>query len=304
MSDRDNRERLRNEVDDNDEEEMDQTQQGADPLSFISPVNVVDLPSAGKFYPDKHPLSGKDHIEIKSMTAEEEDILNNKSLVKKGKAFDKVINNLLRDKPFSSSDMFTGDKTAILFEARRDAYSKFYEVNLTCPICSTHEDIEYDLEEEPTVNRGGVESVSEEDREEYSVGHVGDDKFKMDLLDGNVTTVFRLLTGADQEGIAVKERNEKKHNIHTNKNVERLCKMIVSMNGRTSAGKIREFVKTAPARETRKLKNIYGQIAPSYEMEREFTCDECNYFEVREVPIRATFFWPDRKSGKRRRKNV
>ena len=44
---------------------------------------VIDLPSEGKVYPSEHPLkNGK--IELKYMTAKEEDILTSQNLIKKG----------------------------------------------------------------------------------------------------------------------------------------------------------------------------------------------------------------------------
>ena len=47
------------------------------------PSEVIDLPSEGKLYPKEHPCSnGK--IEIKYMTAKEEDILTSANLIKKG----------------------------------------------------------------------------------------------------------------------------------------------------------------------------------------------------------------------------
>ena len=44
-------------------------------LDFITPTEVVDLPSEGKFYPQGHPLHNKTAIEIRYMTAKDEDIL-------------------------------------------------------------------------------------------------------------------------------------------------------------------------------------------------------------------------------------
>ena len=45
---------------------------------FQFPTEFVDLPSEGKIYPKDHPLSsGK--VEMKYMTAKEEDILTNQS---------------------------------------------------------------------------------------------------------------------------------------------------------------------------------------------------------------------------------
>ena len=61
------------------------------------PSEVIDLPSEGKLYPEGHPLKdGK--IEIKYMTAKEEDILTSTNLVKKGLAIDTLLQSLIVDK--------------------------------------------------------------------------------------------------------------------------------------------------------------------------------------------------------------
>ena len=55
---------------------------------------VIDLPSKGKVYSENSPLSsGK--IEIKYMTAREEDILTSQNLIKKGVVIDKLLDSLI-----------------------------------------------------------------------------------------------------------------------------------------------------------------------------------------------------------------
>ena len=46
------------------------------------PTEVIDLPSKGHFYPSDNPLSSG-QVEIKYMTAKEEDILTSANLYKK-----------------------------------------------------------------------------------------------------------------------------------------------------------------------------------------------------------------------------
>ena len=56
------------------------------------PSEVIDLPSGGKVYPKESPISnGK--IEIKYMTAREEDILTSQNLIKKGVVINKLLNS-------------------------------------------------------------------------------------------------------------------------------------------------------------------------------------------------------------------
>ena len=55
-------------------------------LNFVIPTEFVELPSGGRYYADGHPLHNQDTIEIKYMTAKDEDILTSRSLLKKGLA--------------------------------------------------------------------------------------------------------------------------------------------------------------------------------------------------------------------------
>ena len=64
---------------------------------FKFPTEEVELPSKGLLYPEGHPLkSGK--IEIKYMTAKEEDILSNQSYIQKGVVLDKLLESVIINK--------------------------------------------------------------------------------------------------------------------------------------------------------------------------------------------------------------
>jgi len=91
------------------------------------PTEVVDLPSQGLLYPKDSPLSSGT-IEIKYMTAREEDILTSANLIKKGIVIDKLLEALIIDKSIKLDDMLLGDKNAILIASRILAYGKDYEV--------------------------------------------------------------------------------------------------------------------------------------------------------------------------------
>ena len=106
-----------------------------DTLSFVVPTEFVDLPSAGRFYPPSHPLHNKEHVEIKYMTAKEEDILTSQSLLEKGLALDRLISNLLVNKKINVDSLLVGDKSAILIAARSSGYGADYETDVGCPSC-------------------------------------------------------------------------------------------------------------------------------------------------------------------------
>ena len=84
-----------------------------DSLNFVVPTEFVELPSKGKYYPENHPLHMQESIEIRYMTAKDEDILTSKTLLKQGVALNRFINNIIVDKRISSNSLLTGDKNAL-----------------------------------------------------------------------------------------------------------------------------------------------------------------------------------------------
>ncbi len=87
------------------------------------PTEMVELPSKGYFYADGHPLSsGK--VEVKYMTAKEEDILTSANLVKKGIVIDRLLDSLILTPNVRGDDLLIGDKNAIMVAARIFGYGK------------------------------------------------------------------------------------------------------------------------------------------------------------------------------------
>ena len=114
-------------------------------LSYTVPTEFVELPSRGVFYPEGHPLSGQDTVEIKYMTAKEEDVLSSQALIKKGVVIERLLENLLVDKTISPKTLVVGDRNAIMVAARISAYGSEYETRITCPVCSTSLPFAFDL---------------------------------------------------------------------------------------------------------------------------------------------------------------
>ena len=110
--------------------------EGGGGFSFVVPTEFVELPSQGKFYPQTHPLYGQDSIEIRQMTAKEEDILTSKTLIKKGVALDRVVDNLIVDKRIKQDSLLVGDKNAIIIAMRVSGYGNEYNTRVVCPSCA------------------------------------------------------------------------------------------------------------------------------------------------------------------------
>ena len=92
---------------------------------FKFPSEIIELPSKGIVYPDGHPLrEGK--VEMKYMTAKEEDILSNQSYINKGIVLDKLLEAMIVSQGVSVKDLIIGDKNALLVAARILGYGPNY----------------------------------------------------------------------------------------------------------------------------------------------------------------------------------
>ena len=106
-------------------------------FSFVTPTEMVDLPSSGKYYPQGHPLCDKSSVEIREMTAKEEDILVNRSFIDKGIVLDKLLASVLVDKSIDPQSLLTIDKNAILLATRISGYGASYPVRMQCADCDS-----------------------------------------------------------------------------------------------------------------------------------------------------------------------
>jgi len=125
-----------------------------DKFSFPTPTEFVELPSKGRFYPENHPLHNQEVVEIRYMTAKDEDTLTSQSLIKKGLVFDRLLQNILVDKTINPSELLVGDKSAILIASRITGYGSDYDVNIACPSCGINSTNLFDLEEILKINHG------------------------------------------------------------------------------------------------------------------------------------------------------
>ena len=87
-------------------------------LSYVAPTEHVELPSEGRYYPPGHPLYKQDTVEIRYMTARDEDILSSQALLRKGLAIDRMLENLFTNQEITVDDLLVGDKNALVLAAR------------------------------------------------------------------------------------------------------------------------------------------------------------------------------------------
>lgn len=238
---------------------------------FKLPTEIVELPSKGLLYPQDNSLSSG-QIEMKYMTAKEEDILTNQSYIQNGTVIDKLLQSLIVSK-VDYNDILIGDKNALLIASRILGYGKDYKFNL-----------------------GGksyeVDLTQLKDKElDESLYIKGTNKFTFELPNTGTTLIFKLLTHGDE----VKIQNEIKglQKINPNSSPEsttRLKHMILSVDGKEEKKDIRDFVDNyLLARDARALREYINKIQPDIDL----TFFPEGGGEPLNIPIGLNFFWPD-----------
>jgi hypothetical protein len=114
-------------------------------FSFVAPTEFVELPSEGKFYASDHPLYNQKTIEIKQMTAKEEDILSSMTLIKNGVALERLLESVIIDKSIKPETLLLGDRNAIIIAARVSGYGMEYRTEIRCPNCQTDQKFGFNL---------------------------------------------------------------------------------------------------------------------------------------------------------------
>ena len=255
-------------------------------FSFTTPTEFVELPSCGRYYPSDHPLYGIDTLEIRYMTAKDEDILTSRSLLKKGVAIERMLENILVNKNIEVDDLLVGDKNALIVAARITGYGEDYETKITCPACTETVGYTFDLTEKK-MNAGGALPT-------YDVTETESRTFLIKLPISKVSLEVRFLTGHDEKKLAQISERRKKHSLSEAVLTDQFRLMIASVNGDDRMETIASFIEAMPAQDSRHLRLIYSTIMPNVELNQSFTCSSCGYEEEVDVPFTADFFWPRR----------
>lgn len=242
---------------------------------FKLPTETVELPSKGLLYDKSSPLAtGK--IEMKYMTAKEEDILTNTNYLANGTAIDKLLQSLIVTPNVNYGDLLLGDKNGIMIAARILAYGKDYS-------------FEYNGEE-VTVDLSTLDSKPF--REDLIVDGKNEFSFKLPHSGNEVT--FKLLTHSDERKIDNEVNGLKKINKNASpEGTTRLKHLITSVNGNREQADIRRFVdEFLLARDARELRKYYGEVAPDIDLKTQIGDLDDGQEDV-DIPITVRFFWPD-----------
>ena len=254
-------------------------------LSYVTPTEFVELPSRGQFYPPNHPLHGKDVIEMRYMTAKDEDILTSPALLKKGIAIDRLLQNLVVDNNINPNNLLIGDKNAILLAARISGYGEEYPVTLQCNSCGASIEHEFNLSE-LTLNHGIQPG------EGNSVSLTDRGTFVTELPKTKFSAEFRLLTGDDEVYLQQSLQKLKKHNLPEASATTLLKCLVVSVNGVEVPSEISNFIDNMPAQDARFLRACVQTVTPNVDTSQEVECSSCGAVTEMEVPFTSEFFWP------------
>lgn len=237
---------------------------------FNFPTERVPLPSQGKLYPAGHPLA-EGFVEMKLMTAKEEDILTNQNYIRQGIVLDKLLQSMVITK-FNYDDLLVIDKDAIMIAARILGYGKDYDFEIRG--------------EKHTVD---LSSLPDKPVEITATSNEFPYTFPM----SGVSITYKFLTHGDERAIDKELEGLKKIDKNGNYSVSTRMKFIVtSVGGDKLPETIRQFVDNyLLAQDLRAFRKHLREVTPGIDMNYTYT-NSFGEEEVTEIPLGLDFFWP------------
>jgi hypothetical protein len=259
--------------------------------NYQFPTEVIELPSRGLIYPSDNPLSsGK--VEMKYMTAKEEDILTTQSYIKDGSVLDRLFQSLIvsngEGKPIKYVDLCTGDKNAIMIAARILGYGKDYDVEVTDPFTGKKQKETIDLTQFENKPYDGSSQIAPNTNE-----------FEFTLPRSQRVVTFMAMTESKERRVKhqVEELNKANRKLKDETSRElttRLKTMILSVDGDTDPKSISHFVDNELfAVDSKALRNYINEVVPDIDLNWEFISEETGERREMILPMDASFFWPN-----------
>ncbi len=248
------------------------------------PTEMVPLPSKGLVYPEGHPLADG-VIEMKYMTAREEDILTSQNLIKQGVVLDKLFESLIVT-PMNYGDLYVGDKNAIMVAARVLGYGKEYTVEIDDPFSPGNK-------QKLTIDLTQIEHKEVD----YSPFESRATEFDYTLPISNRTVTFRLLTHDIEKQIKNELKSMNKALVKTGIDKElttRLKYVIVAVDGERGRATVDNFVDNELfASDSRALRQFIKEFSPDLDMTFTFVSDITGEVKEMDIPLEVSFFWPN-----------
>ena len=246
------------------------------------PVETVPLPSQGKIYNPDSLLYNRETVDIKAMTAKEEDILTSPALLKRGETVSTLVESCITDGNINVDEMILGDRNALMISIRVTGYGQDYRVSIDCPKCSHSNNKTVDLGNLP------IKFL------EISPVKKGLNEFDFTLPVTKKNVTFKFITVKDEREMSqTREKMNKHFDVVVENNVTaNLEQCIMSIDGIRDKNKIRHFVQYMPAFDSKSLRNFIKENEPGIKMEYDLVCDDCTNVSSVIVPMSSEFFWP------------
>ena len=259
-----------------------QTNVMKDDFGWEVPYETVPIPSKGIIYDPDSDLYGLETVQIKAMTAREEDILASQALIKEGTVITNLIKSCVVNKNIDPSKMVTGDRNALMVSIRITGYGPEYPYNYNCLNCG-HKNNPIARLDELGIKRLKIEPVE-----------MGKNEFEYTLPVTKKKITFKFLTEFDDKDRAAASKfASTKLGSKIEGNITSFLEWsIVSIDGIRDKNKIKHFVMNMPAYDSKSLRKFIIDNEPGMDMRHSFTCANCEQVNEVSFPITSEFFWP------------
>jgi len=258
-----------------------QPQQTTATPTFEFPTQVISLPSEGKVYAESNPLS-KGTLEIKYMTAREEDILADRNLINKGIVLQKLLESVVVQPGVNVDDLVIGDINAVYLATRMLGYGAEYDIEVTDPFSGEKQKVTIDLSKLQTKDIN-LDILNAQNR------------YELTLPVSKKKLIVKLLTHKDEKDInqeiQAMERLTKGKSVGTDVTT-RFKYMILDIDGNSDRGFINKFVPNMLAGDTKALRNFFKEISPDMNMTFDFVSEVTGDTEALDIPFGISFFYP------------
>lgn len=251
-------------------------------LGWEVPVESVPLPSGGLLYPPESFFHNKSVVQIKAMTAREEDILTSQSYIKEGSTIDHLIASCTMSSLNDVRSLLLGDKNALLISIRITGYGPSYDAEVTCPACNVTAETNFNLGD-LAIKKLSVDPIEP-----------SQNIFEFLLPVSKKKVKFKLFTGHDSNEVDAEIDQARK--IMGRNSVGdvtyRLFKRIISIDGTVDRDQIKKFINIMPAYDSKSLRDYATKIEPRLDTNVLYKCQNCHSESELKLPIGKYFFWP------------
>ena len=246
------------------------------------PYELVPIPSRGIIYNPDSDLYGLESVQIKAMTAKEEDILASQALLKEGTVVTNLIRSSVINAKFDPADMISGDRNALMVSIRITGYGPEYPYTIQCEKC------DYSNKAIAKLDNLGIKRLDIPPIEN------GKNEFEFTLPVTKKKITFKFLTDRDDKDRKASAKFASRHlETKVENNITSFLEYsILSIDGIRDKNKIKHFVMNMPAFDSKALRKFINENEPGMDMSHSFECKNCGHINETKLPITSEFFWP------------